>query len=141
MTTDTSRRARSGIIVLPCGAGKTLVGITAACTIKKSCLVLCTSSWVCFLTQVCQTWSSQVHVIQGISNAVATAIHAMVQCDRPPDCGIHCRSEREGAYSDFLSSLRGVIDLTRCASHEVRWRKRGRSLDIFDGREYSQPIL
>jgi len=38
------RRARSGIIVLPCGAGKTLVGITAACTIKKSCLVLCTSS-------------------------------------------------------------------------------------------------
>jgi len=39
-------RARSGIIVLPCGAGKTLVGITAACTIKKSCLVLCTSSYV-----------------------------------------------------------------------------------------------
>jgi DNA excision repair protein ERCC-3 len=38
------RRARSGIIVLPCGAGKTLVGITAACTIKKSCLVLCTSA-------------------------------------------------------------------------------------------------
>ena len=37
-------QARSGIIVLPCGAGKTLVGITAACTIKKSCLVLCTSS-------------------------------------------------------------------------------------------------
>ena len=39
-------RARSGIIVLPCGAGKTLVGITAACTIKKSCLVLCTSGLV-----------------------------------------------------------------------------------------------
>eukprot|EP00835_Amoeboradix_gromovi_P001183 NODE_49_length_27162_cov_0.380039.p3 type:complete len:674 gc:universal NODE_49_length_27162_cov_0.380039:10476-12497(+) len=37
-------RARSGIIVLPCGAGKTLVGITAAATIKKNCLVLCTSS-------------------------------------------------------------------------------------------------
>lgn len=37
-------RARSGIIVLPCGAGKTLVGITAACTIRKSCIVLCTSS-------------------------------------------------------------------------------------------------
>ena len=41
---DWCSRARSGIIVLPCGAGKTLVGITAACTIKKSCLVLCTSS-------------------------------------------------------------------------------------------------
>ena len=37
-------RARSGIIVLPCGAGKTLVGITAACTIKKSAIVLCTSA-------------------------------------------------------------------------------------------------
>lgn len=37
-------RARSGIIVLPCGAGKTLVGITAAQTIKKSTLVVCTSN-------------------------------------------------------------------------------------------------
>ncbi|KAJ9091694.1 hypothetical protein QFC19_008985 [Naganishia cerealis] len=41
-------RARSGIIVLPCGAGKTLVGITAACTIKKSVLVLCTSAMVAY---------------------------------------------------------------------------------------------
>jgi CRISPR/Cas system-associated endonuclease/helicase Cas3 len=31
-------RARSGIIVLPCGAGKTLVGITATCTVKKNTL-------------------------------------------------------------------------------------------------------
>ncbi|EGG14365.1 transcription factor IIH subunit [Cavenderia fasciculata] len=37
-------RARSGIIVLPCGAGKSLSGITAACTVKKSILVLCTSA-------------------------------------------------------------------------------------------------
>lgn len=36
-------RARSGVIVLPCGAGKTLVGVTAACTVKKKVLVLCTS--------------------------------------------------------------------------------------------------
>jgi len=36
-------RARSGVVVLPCGAGKTLAGITAACTIKKSIMVLCTS--------------------------------------------------------------------------------------------------
>lgn len=39
-----SSRARSGIIVLACGAGKTLVGITAACTIQKSCLVVCNST-------------------------------------------------------------------------------------------------
>lgn len=37
-------RARSGIIVLPCGSGKTLVGVTAATTIKKSSLILCTSA-------------------------------------------------------------------------------------------------
>uniref|UniRef100_A0AC34R4W1 General transcription and DNA repair factor IIH helicase subunit XPB n=1 Tax=Panagrolaimus sp. JU765 TaxID=591449 RepID=A0AC34R4W1_9BILA len=37
-------RARSGIIVLPCGAGKTLVGVTAATTINKRCLCLATSN-------------------------------------------------------------------------------------------------
>eukprot|EP00815_Leptocylindrus_aporus_P005695 CAMPEP_0116053682 /NCGR_PEP_ID=MMETSP0322-20121206/2345_1 /TAXON_ID=163516 /ORGANISM="Leptocylindrus danicus var. apora, Strain B651" /LENGTH=763 /DNA_ID=CAMNT_0003536917 /DNA_START=210 /DNA_END=2502 /DNA_ORIENTATION=+ len=37
-------RARSGIIVLPCGAGKTLTGVTATQTIKKSCVCLCTNS-------------------------------------------------------------------------------------------------
>jgi len=37
-------RARSGIIVLPCGAGKTLVGVTAACTVRKRVLVLATSA-------------------------------------------------------------------------------------------------
>ena len=57
-------RSRSGIIVLPCGAGKTLTGVTSnyfvhytkstkrllkrftigASTVKKSCLCLCTSA-------------------------------------------------------------------------------------------------
>ncbi|VEV55324.1 DNA repair helicase RAD25, putative [Plasmodium vinckei vinckei] len=37
-------RSRSGIIVLPCGVGKTLTGITAASTIKKSSLFLTTSA-------------------------------------------------------------------------------------------------
>ncbi|XP_042388705.1 general transcription and DNA repair factor IIH helicase subunit XPB1-like isoform X2 [Zingiber officinale] len=37
-------RARSGIIVLPCGAGKSLVGVSAACSIKKSCLCLATNA-------------------------------------------------------------------------------------------------
>lgn len=37
-------RARSGIIVLPCGAGKTLTGVTAAQTIKKSVICLCTNT-------------------------------------------------------------------------------------------------
>ncbi|DBA93765.1 hypothetical protein WJX82_000412 [Trebouxia sp. C0006] len=37
-------RARSGIIVLPCGAGKSLVGVAAASRIKKSVLCLVTNS-------------------------------------------------------------------------------------------------
>ncbi|KAK9813915.1 hypothetical protein WJX73_004570 [Symbiochloris irregularis] len=37
-------RARSGIIVLPCGAGKSLVGISAAARVKKSVLCLVTNN-------------------------------------------------------------------------------------------------
>jgi DNA excision repair protein ERCC-3 len=38
-----NERARSGIIVLPCGAGKTLIGIMAAATVKKNAIILCNS--------------------------------------------------------------------------------------------------
>lgn len=55
-------RARSGIIVLPCGAGKTLVGITAACTIRKSTLVLCTSA-----VSVAQ-WKAQFQLFSNIND-------------------------------------------------------------------------
>ena len=37
-------RGGSGVIVLPCGAGKTIVGLTALATLKKSTLVLTTST-------------------------------------------------------------------------------------------------
>ena len=52
-------RARSGLIVLPCGAGKSLVGVAAACIVNKSCFVLCNSNvsvqqW----KQQFQTWST-----------------------------------------------------------------------------------
>jgi len=36
-----NNRARSGIIVLPCGAGKSLTGVMAATTIKRSTVVMC----------------------------------------------------------------------------------------------------
>lgn len=39
-------RAKSGVIVLPCGAGKTLVGITATCTIRKSTIIFCNSTYL-----------------------------------------------------------------------------------------------
>lgn len=37
-------RARSGIIVLPCGAGKSLTAVAATARVRKSALVLCTNS-------------------------------------------------------------------------------------------------
>lgn len=48
-------RAHSGLIVLPCGAGKTLVGITALATIKRSTVVVCNSN-----TAV-EQWREQIH--------------------------------------------------------------------------------
>ena len=44
LSSSPSGRARSGIIVLPCGAGKSLVGVSAASRIKKSCLCLATNA-------------------------------------------------------------------------------------------------
>lgn len=35
--------AKSGMVVLPCGAGKTLIGISATCALKKATIVLCSS--------------------------------------------------------------------------------------------------
>jgi len=40
---DKKSFARSGLIILPCGAGKTLVGICLINAIKKSTLILCNS--------------------------------------------------------------------------------------------------
>ena len=42
------------------GAGKTLVGVTAACTVKKKCIVLCTSG------VAVEQWRSQVRTLPSI---------------------------------------------------------------------------
>ncbi|CDH48414.1 component of the holoenzyme form of rnapolymerase transcription factor tfiih [Lichtheimia corymbifera JMRC:FSU:9682] len=40
---DQARSAQSGIIVLPCGAGKTLTSILVACAVQKPVLVVCST--------------------------------------------------------------------------------------------------
>ncbi|KRH94463.1 DNA repair helicase rad25 [Pseudoloma neurophilia] len=55
-------RGRSGIIVLPCGSGKTLVGITAICTIKKPTIILCTSA------VSVEQWKAQIHLFSMIQD-------------------------------------------------------------------------
>ncbi|RYE99699.1 MAG: hypothetical protein EOO41_00675 [Methanobacteriota archaeon] len=71
-------RARSGIIVLPCGAGKTLVGISAACTIGKSTIILCPNQ-----TSVAQ-WRGQ---LERFTTCPAESIRVMTakQKDKLPD--------------------------------------------------------
>ena len=58
-------RARSGIIVLPCGAGKSLVGVAACCRLKRRSLVVCNT------TTAARQWNAEFlkwsNVHEGIS--------------------------------------------------------------------------
>ncbi|CAM9936545.1 unnamed protein product, partial [Phaeothamnion confervicola] len=75
-------RARSGIIVLPCGAGKTLTGVTAASTIGKSCLVLCTSG-----VSVLQ-WKYQFQLWTDIADKKISCFTSDLKEAMDPDCGV-----------------------------------------------------
>lgn len=37
------QKARSGLVILPCGSGKTIVGIAAIARIKRSAIIICDS--------------------------------------------------------------------------------------------------
>lgn len=58
-------RARSGIVVLPCGAGKTLIGILTLCRMKKRSLILCINNltvkqWFRQIELFCNVDSSRI---------------------------------------------------------------------------------
>ncbi|PAA59557.1 hypothetical protein BOX15_Mlig017104g1, partial [Macrostomum lignano] len=74
-------RARSGVIVLPCGAGKTLVGVTAACTVRKRCLVLCTSG------VAVEQWRSQFRLWSTIEDSQICRFTSESK-ERPGSAGI-----------------------------------------------------
>ncbi|KAI0671522.1 DNA helicase [Trametes maxima] len=102
-------RARSGIIVLPCGAGKTLVGITAACTIKKSCLVLCTSSVsVMQWRQQFMQWSNitdkQIAVFTADQKEKFAGESGIVVSTYSMVANTHNRSHEAKKMMDFLTS-------------------------------------
>ncbi|KAH7911350.1 P-loop containing nucleoside triphosphate hydrolase protein [Hygrophoropsis aurantiaca] len=102
-------RARSGIIVLPCGAGKTLVGITAACTIKKSCLVLCTSSVsVMQWKQQFMQWSNitdrQIAVFTAESKERFAGESGIVVSTYSMVANTHNRSHESKKMMEFLTS-------------------------------------
>ncbi|XP_069792127.1 general transcription and DNA repair factor IIH helicase/translocase subunit XPB [Narcine bancroftii] len=74
-------RARSGVIVLPCGAGKSLVGVTAACTVRKRCLVLCTSA------VSVEQWKSQFKMWSTIDDSQICRFTSDAK-DKPIGCSV-----------------------------------------------------
>lgn len=102
-------RARSGIIVLPCGAGKTLVGITAACTIKKSCLVLCTSSvsvmqWKSQFMQWSNVTDRQIAVFTADQKEKFAGDSGIVVSTYSMVANTHNRSHESKKMMEFLTS-------------------------------------
>lgn len=110
-------RAKSGIIVLPCGAGKTLVGITAACTIRKGVIVLCTSSMsVVQWRQEFLKWSN----INPNDIAIFTSDH----------------KEKFTRNTGIIVSTYSMVTQTRARSYEA-----GKMMDFLTGREWGLMIL
>jgi DNA repair helicase rad25 len=102
-------RARSGIIVLPCGAGKTLVGITAACTIRKSVIVLCTSSvsvmqWRQQFLQWCTIQPENVAVFTSENKEMFTSEAGLVVSTYSMVANTRNRSHDSQKVMDFLKS-------------------------------------
>lgn len=102
-------RARSGIIVLPCGAGKTLVGITAACTIKKSVIVLCTSSvsvmqWRQQFLQWCTIQPENIAVFTSDNKEMFSTDAGLVVSTYSMVANTRNRSHDSQKFMDFLTS-------------------------------------
>ncbi|EZG45054.1 DNA repair helicase rad25 [Gregarina niphandrodes] len=86
-------RARSGIIVLPCGAGKTLTGITAVTTIKKSAMVLTSSS------VAVDQWKRSFLLFTTVDPSKVVALTADNKSDLPEDACVVCSTYTMMAYS------------------------------------------
>ncbi|OQR70109.1 DNA excision repair protein haywire-like, partial [Tropilaelaps mercedesae] len=74
-------RARSGVIVLPCGAGKSLTGVTACCTVRKRCLVLCNSG------VSVEQWKAQFKMWSTADDSMICRFTSEAK-DKPMGCGI-----------------------------------------------------
>lgn len=74
-------RARSGVIVLPCGAGKSLVGVTACCTVRKKAIVLCNSS------VSVEQWKQQFKMWSTADDSTICRFTSDAK-DKPMGCGV-----------------------------------------------------
>jgi DNA excision repair protein ERCC-3 len=92
-------RGGSGVIVLPCGAGKTIVGIAAMALLNKSTLVLTTSTtaveqWRREILDKTDLASDQVATYTGDSKAIAPVTLATYQI-------ITYRPKKDGDFPHF----------------------------------------
>jgi DNA excision repair protein ERCC-3 len=92
-------RGGSGVIVLPCGAGKTIVGINALATLKKSTLVLTTSTtaveqWRREILDKTDLDESMIATYTGDSKAIAPVTLATYQI-------VTYRPKRDGDFPHF----------------------------------------
>lgn len=110
-------RAKSGIIVLPCGAGKTLVGITAACTIRKGTVVLCTSSM-----SVVQ-WRNEFLKWSNVS---------------PNDIAVFTSDQKESftGKTGVIVTTYSMVTQTRARAHDAQ-----KMMDFLTAREWGLMIL
>ncbi|KAI9828430.1 MAG: transcription factor TFIIH complex ERCC-3 subunit [Thelocarpon impressellum] len=110
-------RAKSGLIVLPCGAGKTLVGITAACTIKKGTVILCTS------TMSVVQWRNEFLKWSNIN---------------PNDIAIFTSDHKEkfSRNTGIIVSTYSMVTQSRARSHDSQ-----KMMDFLTGREWGLMIL
>ncbi|XP_043550301.1 general transcription and DNA repair factor IIH helicase subunit XPB [Chiloscyllium plagiosum] len=69
------------ILLYPSGAGKSLVGVTAACTVRKRCLVLCTSA------VSVEQWKSQFKMWSTIDDSQICRFTSDAK-DKPIGCSI-----------------------------------------------------
>lgn len=98
-------RARSGIIVLPCGAGKSLVGVTACCTVRKRCLVLCNSG------VSVEQWRTQFKQWSTADDSIICRFTSDSK-DQPSNCGIFITT-----YSMISHTQKRSWD----ADHVMKW--------------------
>jgi DNA excision repair protein ERCC-3 len=92
-------RGGSGVIVLPCGAGKTIVGLAAMALLKKSTLVLTTSTtaveqWRREILDKTSLDESQVATYTGDSKAIAPVTLATYQI-------LTYRAKKDGDFPHF----------------------------------------
>jgi len=122
------KRAQNGIIVLPCGAGKSLVGVLATANVKKRTIVLCNSNYS--VTQ----WASQFLVFTDINKERVITINSQKKDENILKKLSHknpvvlvttyqmlFKRARPGTFDDTPTTSLSLSDIIRDRIRELEW--------------------